>query len=107
MPLRKIRRLRTKKKLDYNRPVVIVHKSNKNVTAQLLEPKTKMVLCGFNSSKIKKGTKTEKAIEVGKQIAQKIKEFKYDSVLFDRNGFLYHGRIKAIADAIRSENITI
>jgi large subunit ribosomal protein L18 len=107
MPNRNIRRLRTKKKLDYNQPTVIVFRSNKHILAQLLEPKTKKVTFTAHSAKVGQGTKSDRAALVGKEVAKKIKDLKYDKVLFDRNGFVYHGRIKALAEAIRQENITI
>lgn len=107
MPVRQIRRLRTKKKLSYTTPTVLVCRSNKNILAQILEPNTKKVLFTASSESLKKGTKTEKATQVGKEMAKQIKKLKYDHIHFDRNGFIYHGRIKAIADAIREENITI
>jgi|YNPBryunderm2012_1023409.scaffolds.fasta_scaffold11964_2 large subunit ribosomal protein L18 len=107
MPSRLIRRLRTKKKLNYNYPVVVVYKSNKNTTVQLLEPVTKRVIVGFVSNNLNNKTKTEKAVEVAKLLAEKIKQLNYSKVLFDRNGFLYHGRVKAVADTIRAAGIEI
>jgi large subunit ribosomal protein L18 len=107
MPSRLIRRLRTKKKLNYNYPVVVVYKSNKNTTVQLLEPITKRVIVGFVSNNLNNKTKTEKAVEVAKLLAEKIKQLNYSKVLFDRNGFLYHGRVKAVADTIRAAGIEI
>jgi len=107
MPSRLIRRLRTKKKLNYNYPVVVVYKSNKNTTVQLLEPVTKRVLVGFVSNNLNNKTKTEKAVEVAKLLAEKIKQLNNSKVLFDRNGFLYHGRVKAVADTIRAAGIEI
>jgi len=107
MPIRLIRRLRTKKKLNYNYPVVVVYKSNKNTTVQLLEPITKRVIVGFVSNNLNNKTKTEKAVEVAKLLAEKIKQLNYSKVLFDRNGFLYHGRVKAVADTIRAAGIEI
>jgi len=107
MPSRLIRRLRTKKKLNYNYPVVVVYKSNKNTTVQLLEPVTKRVLVGFVSNNLNNKTKTEKAVEVAKLLAEKIKQLNYSKVLFNRNGFLYHGRVKAVADTIRAAGIEI
>jgi large subunit ribosomal protein L18 len=107
MPSRLIRRLRTKKKLNYNYPVVVVYKSNRNTTVQLLEPITKRVIVGFVSNNLNNKTKTEKAVEVAKLLAEKIKQLNYSKVLFDRNGFLYHGRVKAVADTIRAAGIEI
>jgi len=107
MPSRLISRLRTKKKLNYNYPVVVVYKSNRNTTVQLLEPVTKRVIVGFVSNNLNNKTKTEKAVEVAKLLAEKIKQLNYSKVLFDRNGFLYHGRVKAVADTIRAAGIEI
>jgi len=107
MPSRLIRRLRTKKKLNYSYPVVVVYKSNKNTTVQLLEPVTKRVIVGFVSNNLNNKTKTEKAVEVAKLLVEKIKQLNYSKVLFDRNGFLYHGRVKAVADTIRAAGIEI
>ncbi len=104
---RTIRRLRSKKKLNYTYPVVVVCRSNKNITVQLLEPLTKRVIVGYVSNSIKNKTKTEKAIEVAKLLAEKIKQLNYSKILFDRNSFLYHGRIKAVADTIRAAGIEI
>jgi len=104
---RTIRRLRSKKKLNYNYPVVVVYKSNKNMTVQLLEPVTKRVIVGFVSNRIHNKTKTEKAVEMAKLLAEKIKQLNYSKVLFDRNGFLYHGRVKAVAETIRAAGIEI
>jgi large subunit ribosomal protein L18 len=107
MPVRQIRRLRTKKKLNYNLPTVVVFRSNKHILAQLMEPGSKKILFTASSDNLKKGTKSEKATEVGKEAAKQIKKLKYDRVLFDRNGFVYHGRVKALAEAIREENISM
>ena len=74
---------------------------------QLLEPVTKRVIVGFVSNNLNNKTKTEKAVEVAKLLAEKIKQLNYSKVLFDRNGFLYHGRVKAVADTIRAAGIEI
>lgn len=107
MPARSVRRLRSKRKLNYHRPVIVVYRSNKNILAQLMEPVTKRILFTVNSNGIETGTKTEKAIMVGKMVAEKLKQMQYTRVLFDRNGFVYHGRIKALAESLREEGIVI
>jgi large subunit ribosomal protein L18 len=107
MPSRQVRRLRTIKKLSYDRPVLLLTRSNKNIQAQVLDMKTGRTLCTFNSNKIKGKTKTEKSVEVGKQIAQYLKSNKIESVVFNRNGYLYHGRVAALVEAVRQENIII
>jgi large subunit ribosomal protein L18 len=57
------------------------------------------------SSKDAKGTKTEQAAEVGKLIAETAKKAGVKAVVFDRGGFLYHGRVKALADSARDEGL--
>lgn len=59
------------------------------------------------SSELKsfEGSKTEKAVAVGKLAAEKSKEAGYEVVVFDRNGYLYHGRIKALAEAARKNGL--
>lgn len=101
------KRNRSKVKLNYNLPVLVVSRSNQNIAVQLLEPVTKRTLFTLNSYKIQKGSRTEKSLEIGKQAAQKLKDLKFDKVVFDRNGFIYHGRVKAVADAIRENGIQI
>jgi large subunit ribosomal protein L18 len=83
----------------------LVFRSNKNILAQLLEPTTKKVLFTIGSEKFKSGTKTERATQVGQEAAKQLKKLKFERVHFDRNGFEYHGRVKAVAEAIRQENI--
>jgi large subunit ribosomal protein L18 len=102
-----IKRNRSKVKLNYALPVVIVSRSNKNIQAQILEPLTKKTLFTANSYK-ETGTKTEKSTIVGKLISAKLKELKFDRVLFDRNGYVFKGaRINSVANAIIESGITI
>jgi large subunit ribosomal protein L18 len=102
-----IRKKRSKAKLNYDFPAVVVTRSNQNVTAQIMEPVSKRTLFTVNSYKMT-GTKTEKSIELGKVIATKLKELNLsEKVIFDRNGLIYHGRVKAIADSIRENGVNI
>ncbi len=87
------------------RPRFSVYRSSKEIYAQLIDDQNHKTLLSA-SSKTKgvaeqKGTKTEKAILVGKLIAERAVEQNITSVVFDRNGYLYHGRVKALADAAR------
>lgn len=52
-------------------------------------------------------TKTDKSTKVGKLLAEKLKSLNISKVVFHRNGYLYHGRVAAVADAVRQENIEI
>lgn len=86
------------------RPRLSVSVSNMHVTAQIIDD-TKHVTVAYVSTvgnKSAAGTMTEKAVWVGTEIAKKAKAAKVRSVVFDRNGRLYHGRIKALADAARA-----
>jgi large subunit ribosomal protein L18 len=87
------------------RPRMSVFRSNKEIYAQLIDD-TQGVTLLTASSKSKdiagqEGTKTEKAAMVGKIIAEKALAAGITTVVFDRNGYLYHGRVKQLADAAR------
>jgi large subunit ribosomal protein L18 len=85
------------------RPRLCVFRSNRGIEAQLvddLEGKT-LAAASWLSLKSFKGNKTEQAAEVGKLLAQNAKKANVETVVFDRGGYLYHGRVKALADAAR------
>mgnify|MGYP000666365419 CR=1 FL=1 len=90
------------------RPRLSVFRSNKEIYAQLVDDVAGTTLVSV-SSRDKgveaKGSKTEVAALVGKSVAEKAKEAKIETVAFDRNGFLYHGRVKALADAAREAGL--
>lgn len=102
-----IKKRRSRAKIDFTKPVVIVNRSNKNIMAQLVTNFGAKTEYTFNSSTIKEGTKTEKATMVGKKLAEAIKALKIESVVFNRNGYIFHGRVKAVADAIKEQGIKI
>lgn len=88
-----------------DRPRMSIFRSNKEIYAQLIDDVHGITLL-MASSKAKdiagaEGTKTEKAAMVGKAIAEKAIAAGITSVVFDRNGYLYHGRVKQLADAAR------
>ncbi len=89
------------------RPRLTVSISSKHVSAQLIDDETQKTLAAVSTvgQKDSTGTMTEKAVKVGTEIAQKAKTAKIKAVVFDRNGKLYHGRIKALADAARAEGL--
>jgi large subunit ribosomal protein L18 len=101
-----IRKRRSKVKISYNIPVIVVSRSNKNMNAQLISAVEKKTVFTVQTYKLK-GTKSEQAVEMGKVAAKKLQDLKIDRVVFDRNGILYHGRIKAFADSLRENGITI
>lgn len=102
------KRIRLKAKIRSNingtkeRPRLSVFRSNKFIYAQVIDDKAGKTLASASDLKIKKGTKTERAKEVGKTIAEVCKGAKISKVIFDRNGFKYTGRIKLVADAARA-----
>ncbi|MBI2720774.1 MAG: 50S ribosomal protein L18 [Bacteroidetes bacterium] len=86
-------------------PRLSVYRSNSEIYAQLVDDSTKKTIMAVGSSekslKGAKVTKIEKAKQVGKLIAEKAIANGITSVVFDRNGFLYHGRIKSLAEGAR------
>ena len=83
-------------------PRLSVFRSATHIYAQLIDDQSGKTLGASSDLKIETGTKTEKAVQVGKQIAEIAKKLKLSSIVFDRGGFYYHGRVKALADAARS-----
>lgn len=85
------------------RPRLAVFRSNKEIYCQLIDDvaNTTLVAASSRDKGITKGTKVETAVAVGKLIAEKALKAKIENVTFDRGGFLYHGRIKALAEGAR------
>ena len=85
------------------RPRLSVFRSNKQIYAQVIDDTTGKTLAAASSLKMDfKGSKSEIAGKVGEQIAKSAQEAGVQTVVFDRNGYLYHGRIKELADAARN-----
>ncbi len=79
-------------------------RSNRGIVAQLVDDMSGRTLASASWLQVRasfKGNKTEQAAEVGKLLAQKAKTAKIEGAVFDRGGYLYHGRVKALADAAR------
>lgn len=86
------------------RPRLCVFRSAKHIYAQLIDDEKGRTLVSASCQELrkKKGqTKTEKAKEIGKLIAKKALEKKIEKVVFDRGGYAYHGRVKALAEGAR------
>jgi large subunit ribosomal protein L18 len=100
---RRHKRVRGKVAGTAERPRLVVFRSNRGIEAQLvddLEGKT-LAAASWLHLKSFKGSKSEQAAEVGKLLAANAKQAKVETVVFDRGGYLYHGRVKALADAAR------
>jgi len=83
------------------KPRLAVHRSNKHIFAQLIDDENRNTLLAVTDLKLKKGTKSEKAHNVGQELAKIAKEKKVTTVVFDRSGFKFHGRIKELAQGAR------
>ena len=102
---RKIRyAIRDKVSGTAERPRCAVFRSNKQIYVQLIDDVTHTTVTSASSAGIK-GTKIDQAVAVGKLIAENAKKVGVDTVVFDRGGFLYHGRIKALADSAREAGL--
>ena len=102
--LRRRSRIRGKIAGTAERPRLAVYRSNLGIYAQLVddaEGKTLTSVGWKQLPKSFKGTKTDQAKEVGKLLADRAKKAGYETVVFDRAGYLYHGRVKALAEGAR------
>jgi len=101
---RRHRRVRGKVTGMAERPRLVVTRSNRGIVAQLVDDMEGRTLASATWLQVKKsfkGNKTAQAAEVGKLLAQNAKSAGIETVVFDRGGYLYHGRVKALADAAR------
>lgn len=87
-------------------PRLAVSSSNKHIIAQLIDDEAGKTLAYVSDENLKAtGTKSEKATKVGEAIAEAAKKAKVTAVVFDRGGKLYHGRVKALAEAAREKGL--
>lgn len=89
------------------RPRLSVFRSNKQIYAQVIDDVAGNTLVSASSKGITEGTKTEIAAKVGEAVAKKALEAGINTVVFDRNGFLYHGRVKSLADGARKGGLKL
>lgn len=104
------RKLRVKRKfIGSLKPRLIIFRSNRYIYAQIFDPKTRKALVGAGdlnkSTKVNTGTKTESAEKVGDEIAKKALKIGVKEVIFDRQGYKYHGRVKALAEKAREAGL--
>ncbi len=98
-------RIRGKISGTSQRPRLSVFRSNKGIYVQLIDDLRGHTLCAADSRDIKEGTKVEISAKVGEAIAKKALEAGITEVVFDRNGYLFHGRVKSLADAARKAGL--
>jgi large subunit ribosomal protein L18 len=100
---RRHRRIRGKVVGSAERPRLVVFRSNKGISAQLIDDESGKTLAGASWVGLKSfsGNKTDQATEVGKALAEAAKAAGVETCVFDRGGYLYHGRVKALADGAR------
>ena len=103
--IRKRRHLRVRAKVSgtAEKPRLCVFRSNKNIEAQLIDDVKGVTLVSASSTQLKlaNGGNCEAAAKVGASLAEKAKAKGIEFVVFDRNGYIYHGRVAALADAAR------
>ena len=105
------KRLRLKKKIrtkifgTATLPRLSVFRSNQYIYAQVINDETGKTLVSFSDMAVKSGTKTARAVTVGTEVAKASSAKGLKAVVFDRNGFKYTGRIKALADAARAAGL--
>ena len=87
------------------RPRLSVFRSNKFIYAQVIDDQTGKTLAQASDIKITKGTKTERAKQIGKMVAEAALAKSINLVVFDRNGFKYTGRVKLVADEARASGL--
>ena len=104
--LRTRRHFRVRKKVNgtSERPRLVIYRSLKHIYAQLVDDVSMRTLMTVTDSGAE-GKKTAKSAEVGKRIAEKAKAAGITRVVFDRGGYKYHGRVKAVADAAREAGL--
>ena len=84
------------------RPRMTVFRSNKQIYVQLIDDVAGRTLLSASSKGIEEGTKSEVAAKVGELVAKKALEVGVTTVVFDRHGYLFHGRVKSLADGARN-----
>lgn len=104
-------RIRTKISGTAQKPRLSVFRSNKDIYAQLIDDATGTTLASANSRQkdiaAQNGTKSELSVLVGKAIAEKAKALGIETCVFDRGGYLYHGRVKSVADGAREGGLKL
>ena len=101
------RHVRTRAKMSgtATRPRLVVFRSLNNMYAQLIDDTKGATICAVHDMKDSESTKTDRAKLIGNKIAEMAKQKGIESCVFDRNGYMYHGRVKALADGAREAGL--
>ena len=106
---RRKRGLRVRIRGQQTRPRLTVYRSNRNIYVQLVDDLAGKTLASASTEekagKLDQGGNCAAAAEVGKRIAERAKQAGCERIVFDRNGYKYHGRVKALADAARAAGL--
>ncbi len=103
--VRKVRHARVREKVVATKevPRLCVYRSNANISAQIIDDEQGITLVSASSLELKlKNLNVESATKVGEELAKKAKKAGIKKVVFDRGGYLYHGRVAALAEAARN-----
>ena len=105
---RRHKRVRSKVTGTSERPRLVVFRSNRGIEAQLVDDSSGRTVAAASWLHLKdfKGSKADQAAAVGKLLAQNAKQAKVQAVVFDRGGYLYHGRVKALAEGAREGGLS-
>jgi len=106
---RRARRTRAKLEGTADRPRISVYRSNKFIYAQVIDDIAKKTIIGIASKQVvkEKTPKSDTAKAVGIELAKRLKEKNITKGIFDRGSYLYHGRVKALADGLREGGLQI
>jgi large subunit ribosomal protein L18 len=100
--MRRHRRVRGKVAGTAGRPRLVVFRSNRGISAQLIDDESGRTLASATWKGVEgSGSKTEQANAVGKALAESARKASIEACVFDRAGYLYHGRVKALAEGAR------
>ena len=101
------RRIRSKISGSAECPRLSVYRSNRYLTAQAIDDTTGVTLASVHSKALNVKANSEGAVKVGEAMAEALKTAGISKVTFDRNGYIYHGVVKAFGDAVRANEITL
>jgi large subunit ribosomal protein L18 len=98
-------RIRKKVSGTAEKPRLTVYKSTKNMYAQLIDDVSGKTLASASTLKLKGNGNKEAAKEIGRLIAEQASSMKIENIVFDRSGYVYHGRVQAVADGAREAGL--